>query len=326
VSISWFRAATFGSGKSADFNLSTVVGALHPVLPFLKEVELQHPSPDQIPLLAGLPPLARLVVTNPSTLTEATELLWKEMTNLIARSRDTLRELELANAQPQKQGRPNSTLEDLLTDGTGLPTAFPKLRSLSLDAGLAGCSASTALPQFSVLQSVSLTNVFLNPSWAQETETIFSALQQSQIHLRQVSAPGSLSLINYLASYEGVLQEVEIEDPERNMNVNRTALALQFWQEVIPKHQASLKNIALFTSFDDGWAFGDSDSTTSMFINPLPRLEQVDVAVFMTGTEVNKFVSESHYILCSAKNTHAVCTSANVLGQSLAPSPLSAHS
>jgi hypothetical protein len=269
------------------------------MLPLLQDVELLDPHPDQIQLLASLPPLDRLVIRNLYTAT-AIDLAWKEINNLIARSQDTLRELELADVQPKKQ---DSSIQDVLSDATGLPIAFPKLNSLHLDVCMALLSTSTILPQLSSLQSLSLMNSIFNRASAQEVGSVFSALKQSNIHLRRVCGPESLGLIEYLASYEGVLQEVEIEDWDpitSGPSVHRTTvnLALQFWQEVVPKHHSTLKSIRLWTMFDDFWAFGNSDATTSMFVKPLPRLEQVYVGVLMT---VNKFVSVNHRVLCSTK-------------------------
>lgn len=183
---------------------------------------------------------------------------------------------------PKGHNNLKPSVQDVLLSGEGsLP--FPKLRSLSLPANLGMHSRSSTLHQVSSLQSLSLC-VQGRFDWPQGHVNIFVALRQSGILLQQVSAPASAPFLDYLASYQGILQEVRIEDSRALVSETSESgadLAARFFRDVIPNHQSSLRKLEIATGYDDGWAFGDLNS--NMFIDPLPALEWLGIAIPVTG-------------------------------------------
>ncbi|KAH6910327.1 hypothetical protein BKA70DRAFT_121262 [Coprinopsis sp. MPI-PUGE-AT-0042] len=277
------------SWGSYSANQPVAIQALQPILPSLRQVELLAFQGDHMLLLSSLPPLTRLVIDDLYYNSEVGDLVWKETTRLVARSRDTLQELRLS-VWPQRCDNRTPSIQDILPRST----SFPKLKSLSLNANLATRSTSMALPQISSLQSLSLSGGVNRGAWPQEQDNTFVALRQSRIHLRQVTAPESPPLLDYLASYESVLERIQIEDSgqrDTELTVPRTTLASRFFREVIPRHRSSLKEIGIDTDYDEGWAFGDSESNASMFVDPLPMLESLNMPILMNGMTANHLVS-----------------------------------
>ncbi|KAH6912259.1 hypothetical protein BKA70DRAFT_829787 [Coprinopsis sp. MPI-PUGE-AT-0042] len=270
--------------SSGALNRSTdVVQALRPMIACLREVDLLAFQPDQAPILEDLSLLTRFFIQPHGYLPVVVATpVWKQAVKVIERSQDTLQDLFLYIIPDNS---PKLSIQDVLWNNNR-PTSFPRLTSLALYVDLAIRSKSTTLPQLSSLQSLSLLGgIEESDSWPQAKENIFVALRQSGIRLRRVCAPQSTPLLDYLESYDGILQDVEIEDPEEPMTEtdDRKALAMRFFQKIVPKHQSSLQGITMISDEDDGWAFGDVN--TSMFIGPLPMLESLRISIRMAGVD-----------------------------------------
>ncbi|KAH6912260.1 hypothetical protein BKA70DRAFT_1267114 [Coprinopsis sp. MPI-PUGE-AT-0042] len=280
-----------------------VVRALQPMSVGLREIELLAFQNDQMTLLDDLSSLTRLIIEprrNTST-TVAADLVWKRIASAISRSQDTLQDLVLS-LEPERHDGSTHSIQDVLSNEQGL-TSLPRIRSLSLSTVLAMRLRWQSPVRFSSLQSLSLQEDILDRVWP-DRNCIFVALRQSGIRLQQVAAPDSIPLVEYLASYEGTLQEVAIVDCEEMIEenrANRTALALRFFREVIPKHQSTLRKIEITTSCDNGWAFGDLN--TIMFSDPFPMLEWLSIAIRTTGmndhikTFLDRVLRPSHFPL-----------------------------
>ncbi|KAH6912258.1 hypothetical protein BKA70DRAFT_829782 [Coprinopsis sp. MPI-PUGE-AT-0042] len=248
----------------------------------LREIELLAFQNDQIALLDDLSSLSRLII-EPRCNTSKTvaDRVWKRIASAISRSQDTLQDVVLS-LEPESHAGSIQAIQDVLSNEKGL-TSLPRLRSLALGTVLAMRLRWESPVRFSSLRSLSLQGDILDRVWP-DRDCIFVALRQSGIRLQQVAAPDSIPLVEYLASYEGTLQEVAIVDCEEMIEenrANRTALALRFFREVIPKHQSTLRKIEITTSCDNGWAFGDLN--TIMFSYPLPMLEWLSIAIRTTG-------------------------------------------
>jgi hypothetical protein len=273
-----------------------VMKALQPMIPSLRKVELLTFESNQVPLPDGLSQLTRLVVKPYSYTTEAVDgPVWKHLIGIIERSSETLKDLALA-IQPQSRDNPNQSVQDVLNTRPG-SSSFPQLRSLSLPVNLGMRSQSTTLPQVPSLQSLSLPVDYRE--CYKGRDNIFAALRQSGILLQKVAAPGSVPLLDYLTSYQSILQEVTIEDSSDETSDPKESpahLSSRFFRNVIPKHQSSLRKIRIDASYDDGWVFGDSN--TYMFLDPLPALESLNIALTVTG-EKNHLVGARAPFTCA---------------------------
>ncbi|KAH6912257.1 hypothetical protein BKA70DRAFT_829776 [Coprinopsis sp. MPI-PUGE-AT-0042] len=300
-SLVWSFGSVYLSPGSLNRSNAVVLQALRPMIGRLREVDLLAFQNDQVPILEDLSPLTRLLIQpHPRLPIVVAAPVWKHVINAIERSQDTLRDLIL-HIEPNDN--PNRSIQDALDRSMSLP----RLTSLALIDDLGRRSKTTTLPQLSSLQSLSLFgNREGSDIWPEsQPDNIFVALKESGIRLQRVAAPQSSPLLDYLGSYEGILQDVEIADPEQPMvgSDDRKALALRFFQKIVPKHQSSLRKIVMISDDEfSGWAFGDPN--TSMFMGPLPLLEWLSISIRIAGVS-GHLVSTSAQMVALDLTLHA---------------------
>jgi hypothetical protein len=219
----------------------------------------------------------------------------EEVAALVERSRSTLEILRL-EINPRFRGLLSAICQDAADSENPDPKSFPGIRSLTLtpDGWTVILPASLPLPHFPSLQFLHLTPSLVTDDNAFRVDSFYEELQQSSVCLKGIAAPATQSLIHYLKSYQGGLQELEIHSggqfKQSPSNYN-AALAEELFNNAILMHASSLRRLTINAQYDNGWAFGNSNDT--ILLDPLPVLGFLKIAVFVD----NNPPEDSDYIV-----------------------------
>ena len=98
-----------------------------------------------------------------------------------------------------------------------------------------------------------------------------------------MASPATSSLVEYLESYEdGGVQELEVHSGEQWSilpQAQNIALAEELFACVALKHAFCLKKLVVNAQYDNGWAFGSSNTT--FLSSPLPALKYLKLSLFV---------------------------------------------
>jgi hypothetical protein len=117
------------------------------------------------------------------------------------------------------------------------------------------CLNEVTLPHLVNLTSLKFSTSFPNPDSKYSTDTIWTALKASGIHLEELDLgynTMAASLVDYLSTFSGL-------KTLRMHLIGSAAMVARFWSAAFPNHMNTLENFALYEGGDGEWCLFLSD-------------------------------------------------------------------
>jgi len=277
-----------------DWVVVRVFTALEPHLSNIRLLELKRVTTAHLPLLRGVSNLKQLGLSAHNLPAQdnvgeagrgrGIPFSTYPINDVVERSSSTLSSCSIAFIDFYADTTKVRTIQQIMLPPKATPLKVLTSLKLKLLCPVLYSSTPT-LPQLTSLQSLNLnlecavgTGRDMDSAQARAATDLWDALRNTHIRLRSiVCAYVTGPFLKYLASYEGVLEELEVKDSWNEAPRTSKAYAGELFTSALPSHKSSLRSLDIVPSLESDWYLGQSN--VECIVDTWPELVDLVIGV-----------------------------------------------